>query len=61
MKNTLNNIKKLTESIEYKTQIIGRNQRLVSAVGNTRRGIIIGFILTLIVVGIPIIFYSGGL
>lgn len=61
MKNTLNNIKKLTESIEYKTQIIGRNQRLISAVGNTRMGIIIGFILTLIVVGIPIIFYSGGL
>ena len=61
MKNTLNNIKKLTESIEYKTQIIGRNQRLLSGVENTRIGIIIGFILTLIVVGIPIIFYKGGL
>lgn len=61
MKNILNNIKKLTESIEYKTQIIGRNQRLLSGVENTRIGIIIGFILTLIVVGIPIIFYKGGL
>ena len=61
MKNRLNNIRKLTESIEYKTQIIGRNQRLFSGVNNSRIGIIIGFIITLIVVGIPIIFYKGGL
>ena len=61
MKNILNNIKKLTESIEYKTQIIGRNQRLFYGVNNTRIGILIGFIITLIVVGIPIIFYKGGL
>jgi tetrahydromethanopterin S-methyltransferase subunit F len=61
MKNILNNIKKLTDSIEYKTQIIGRNQRLSSCVNNSRIGIIIGFIVTLIIVGIPIIFYKGGL
>ncbi|MBE6486542.1 MAG: tetrahydromethanopterin S-methyltransferase subunit F [Methanosphaera stadtmanae] len=61
MKNILNNIKKLTDSIEYKTQIIGRNQRLSSGVNNSRIGIIIGFIVTLIIVGIPIIFYKGGL
>ncbi len=61
MKNRLNNIKKLTESIEYKTQIISRNQRLISGVNNTRlTGILIGFILTIIIVGLPILFYKGG-
>ena len=61
MKNILNNIKQLTESIEYKTQIIGRNQRLVSGVNNTRiTGIIIGFLVTFILVGIPVLFYNGG-
>ncbi len=62
MKIILNNIKNLTESIEYKTQIIGRNQRLVSGVNNTRiLGITIGFLLTLLIVGIPLLFYGGGL
>lgn len=62
MKIILNNIRNLTESIEYKTQLIGRNQRLRSGVNNTRiLGIIIGFLLTLLIVGIPILFYSGGL
>ncbi len=61
MKNRLNNIERLTESIEYKTQIIGRNQRLFYGVKNSRVGILIGFIITIIVVGIPIIFYKGGL
>lgn len=61
MKTILTNIKNLTESIEYKTQIIGRNQRLVSGVNNTRiTGIAIGFIITIILVGVPIIFYKGG-
>lgn len=62
MKIILNNIKNLTESIEYKTQLIGRNQRLYSGVNNTRiLGTVIGFLLTLLIVGIPILFYSGGL
>ncbi len=62
MKVILNNIKNLTESIEYKTQLIGRNQRLRSGVNNTRiLGITIGFLLTLLIVGIPVLFYSGGL
>lgn len=62
MKIILNNIKNLTEYIEYKTQLIGRNQRLYSGVNNNRiLGMAIGFLLTLIIVGIPILFYSGGL
>lgn len=62
MKVILNNIKNLTESIEYKTQLIGRNQRLRSGVNNTRiLGITMGFLLTLLIVGIPVLFYSGGL
>ncbi len=61
MKTILTNIKNLTESIEYKTQIIGRNQRLVSGVNNSRiTGMAIGFIITIILVGVPIIFYKGG-
>ena len=61
MKTILNNIKQLTESIEYKTQLIGRNQRMTSGVNNTRiTGIILGFIITMVLVGIPIIFYKGG-
>lgn len=61
MKNMINNIKELTESIEYKTQIIGRNQRLLSGVNNTRiMGITLGFIITIVIVGLPILFYKGG-
>lgn len=61
MKTILNNIKQLTESIEYKTQLIGRNQRLTSGVNNTRiTGIIVGLIITFILVGVPIFFYKGG-
>lgn len=61
MKDTLSNIKQLTESIEYKTQIIGRNQRLISGVNNTRiMGMLMGFLATIIIVGIPIFFYKGG-
>ena len=62
MKTIMNNIKDLTESIEYKTQLIGRNQRLNVGVHNTRIiGISIGFLLTLIIVGVPILYYKGGL
>ena len=61
MKSILNNIKQLTADIEYKTQLIGRNQRLTAGVNNTRiTGILIGFFIILILVGLPIIFYKGG-
>ncbi len=62
MKTILKNIKLLRESVEYKTQLIGRNQRLIQGVESTRiQGILIGFIMTLIIVGIPILYYKGGL
>lgn len=61
MKIFLDNIKELTESIEYKTQIIGRNQRLFMGVNRTRiMGMVLGFIITIILVGIPIFYYKGG-
>ncbi|WP_323737357.1 tetrahydromethanopterin S-methyltransferase subunit F [Methanosphaera sp. ISO3-F5] len=61
MKTIINNIKEVTESIEYKTQLIGRNQRLNSGVHDTRiRGMLIGFMLTVLLVGLPILYYKGG-
>jgi tetrahydromethanopterin S-methyltransferase subunit F len=57
----MNNIKNLSESIEYKTQLIGRTQRLKSGVEYSRiKGILLGFTLTLIIVAVPIIYYKGG-
>ena len=59
MKIFLDNIKELTESIEYKTQIIGRNQRLFMGVNRTRiMGMVLGFIITIILAGIPIFYYN---
>lgn len=61
MNRLMNNIKALTESIEYKTQLIGRTQRLKSGVEHTRlKGILLGFIITMIIVAFPIIYYKGG-
>lgn len=61
MKQIENNMEDVIDSIEYKTQLIGRNQRLIMAVEKTRlKGILLGFILTLIIVGLPILYYKGG-
>ena len=61
MNKILNNIKQLNESIEYKTQLIGRNQRMLMALEHTRiKGILIGFLITFILVGLPVLFYKGG-
>lgn len=61
MKSIMNNIKEVTESIEYKTQLLGRNQRLTAGVNNTRiTGMLIGFLITMIIVGLPILYYKGG-
>ncbi|MCD7781794.1 MAG: tetrahydromethanopterin S-methyltransferase subunit F [Methanosphaera sp.] len=60
MDDIFNNIKTTIDQIDYKCQLIGRNQRLDSAVGSTRFvGIFLGFLVTLIVIGIPIIYYGG--
>ncbi|RAP53088.1 MAG: tetrahydromethanopterin S-methyltransferase subunit F [Methanosphaera sp. rholeuAM270] len=61
MKSIINNIKEVTNSIEYKTQLIGRNQRLSSGVNNTRMtGMAIGFLLTVIIIGLPLLYFKGG-
>lgn len=61
MNRLMNNIKNLSESIEYKTQLIGRTQRLKSGVEYTRiKGILFGFILTMIIVAFPIFYFKGG-
>ena len=61
MNRLMNNIKTISESIEYKTQLIGRTQRLKSGVEYSRiKGILLGFIITMILVAVPIIYYKGG-
>ncbi len=57
---SISTISQLVDSIDYKSQLIGRNQRLESGVKATRiKGMFIGFILTIVIVGIPIIYYMG--
>lgn len=61
MKKTLDNIDALTEAVEYKTQIIGRNQRLINGVRTTRlKGIIVGIVLTFIIIVLPVLYFKGG-
>lgn len=61
MDRILNNIRNLTESVEYKTQLLGRNQRLLSGVSDTQvSGFFIGFIITILIIGLPIIYFKGG-
>ena len=56
MKDSLDKITVLRKTIEHDTQLIGRNQRLSSGVRSTRvKGFMTGFIVTLVIVAIPII------
>lgn len=60
MKFILDNMDDLIESIDYKSQLIGRKQRLIAGVEKTRyKGILIGFLVTLVIVGLPILWYGG--
>ncbi|RAP54059.1 MAG: tetrahydromethanopterin S-methyltransferase subunit F [Methanosphaera sp. rholeuAM130] len=62
MKKHMEHINDLTNTIGYKTQLIGRNHRLTAGVRATRlEGILIGFITTCIVILLPIIYYKGGI
>jgi len=62
MKKYIEHINDLTNTIEYKTQIIGRVERLNSGVRETRlKGILIGFIVTCVLILLPIIYYKGGI
>ena len=49
-------VKKVTEDIKYRTQLIGRDGRLFAGLIATRvSGMAMGFILALVLVGIPIL------
>lgn len=62
MRKNIEHINDLTNTIGYKTQLIGRNERLTSGVRETRlKGILIGFIITCIVILLPILYYKGGI
>ncbi|OED30226.1 tetrahydromethanopterin S-methyltransferase subunit F [Methanosphaera sp. WGK6] len=61
MNTLLKNIGELIDSVDYRVQLISRNQRLIAGIENTRiKGILIGIIFTLLLVGVPIIYYKGG-
>ena len=56
MKDSLDKITVLRKTIEHDTQLMGRNNRLSSGVRSTRvKGFITGFIVTLVILAIPII------
>lgn len=49
-------IKKTVEDIRYRTQLIGRDQRLFAGLINTRvYGMAIGFVFAMLLVGLPVI------
>lgn len=49
-------IKKTVEDIRYRTQLIGRDQRLFAGLINTRvYGMAIGFIFAMLLVGLPVL------
>ncbi|WP_455645312.1 tetrahydromethanopterin S-methyltransferase subunit F [Methanosphaera sp.] len=61
MNNLLKDISELIDSVDYRVQLISRNQRLIAGIENTRfKGMLIGIIFTLLVVGLPILYYKGG-
>ncbi|GAB4309168.1 MAG: tetrahydromethanopterin S-methyltransferase subunit F [Methanobacteriaceae archaeon] len=50
-------LKNVVEDIKYRTQLIGREQRLFSGLIATRiSGMAIGFILAMVLVGLPILY-----
>lgn len=49
-------IKKTVEDIRYRTQLIGRDQRLFAGLVNTRiYGMAIGFVFAMLLVGLPVL------
>jgi tetrahydromethanopterin S-methyltransferase F subunit len=62
MKKNMENITDIINTVEYKTQLIGGNERLTSGIRETRlKGIVVGFIITCLVILLPIIYYKGGI
>ncbi|CDG65767.1 MAG: tetrahydromethanopterin S-methyltransferase subunit [Methanobacterium sp.] len=55
-KPNIRGIKKVAADVKYRTQLIGRDQRLFSGLIATRiYGMAIGFILAALLIGIPVI------
>lgn len=49
-------IKKVSDDIQYRTQLIGRDSRLTAGLAITRvAGIAIGVVAALVIVGIPLL------
>ncbi|OPX60927.1 MAG: Tetrahydromethanopterin S-methyltransferase subunit F [Methanobacterium sp. PtaB.Bin024] len=61
-KPNIRGIKKVAADVKYRTQLIGRDQRLFSGLIATRiYGMAIGFIIAVILVGLPVLWaaYMG--
>ncbi len=61
-KPNIRGIRKVAADVKYRTQLIGRDQRLFSGLISTRiYGMAIGFILAVILVGLPVLWaaYMG--
>jgi tetrahydromethanopterin S-methyltransferase subunit F len=55
-KPNIRGIRKVAADVKYRTQLIGRDQRLFSGLIATRiYGMALGFILALLLVGIPVL------
>ncbi len=55
-KPNIRGIRKVAEDVKYRTALIGRDQRLFAGLIATRMwGIAVGFILAIILVGLPIL------
>ena len=50
---------RLLEDIRYRGQLIARNQKLDSGVSSGFNGLVIGFLLAVIMIGLPIIVKGG--
>lgn len=50
---------KLIEDIRYRGQLIARNQKLDSGVSRGFKGLVIGFVFAVIMIGLPIIVWGG--
>ena len=50
---------KLLEDIRYRGQLIARNQKLDSGVSSGFKGLVIGFVFAVIMIGLPIIVKGG--
>ena len=55
-KPNIRGIRKVAEDVKYRTQLIGRDQRLFSGLIATRiYGMALGFILAALLVGLPVV------